>query len=63
MGMAGDMSENSMASSKPDALWVELLWGVGNMQPYTVISCQLSSWSFGSGVKTFGNLGTDPMSV
>ncbi len=31
----GKMSENSMASSKPDALWAEPVWGVGNLLYYT----------------------------
>lgn len=37
MGMARteEMSENSMASSKPDALWAEPVWGVGYLLFYT----------------------------
>lgn len=35
MGRTGKMSENSMASSKPDALWAEPVWGVGNLLFYT----------------------------
>lgn len=46
MGMArtGEMSENSMASSKPDALWAEPVWGVGNLLFYTDLR-KLSSLS------------------